>query len=53
MFDLDFKELFLMAILIIPLALMLTGIACFTLYTVGLFIKNKFTHMHLRHRKAH
>ena len=53
MFGLDFKELFLLAILIIPLALLLTGIVCLSLYTVGLFIKNKFTHMHLRHRKAH
>jgi hypothetical protein len=53
MFGLDIKELFFLAIVIIPLALMLTGIACFTLYTIGLFIKDKFTHMHLRHRKAH
>jgi hypothetical protein len=53
MFDLGFKELLLLAIVIIPLALLMTGIVCFFFYTVGLIIKDKFEHMHLRHRKAH
>ena len=53
MSDFSFKEIIVMAILIIPLVLLMAGILWGFIYTVFSFIKEKFEHMHLRDRNAH
>ena len=53
MFGLDFKEIFVLAILMIPLALLVAGVICLFVYIMGLLVKDMFGHMHFRHRKAH
>ena len=53
MFDLSFKEIFILAVLLIPLALVLASILCGFFYTVFCLIKEKFGHMHLRDKHAH
>ncbi len=53
MFDLSFKELFFLAVLLIPMALLLAGILWGVFYTVFSFAREKFGHMHLRDRNAH
>jgi hypothetical protein len=53
MSDLSFKEIFVLAILIIPLVLLMTGVLWGFFYTVFSFVREKFGHMHLRDRNAH
>ena len=53
MFDLSFKEIFILAVLIIPLTLVLASVLWGLFYTVFCLIKEKFGHMHLRDRNAH
>jgi hypothetical protein len=54
MYDLSFKELAALAILLIPLVLLIAGIAMVFIYATYVVIRDRFSNtFHLRHRKAH
>ncbi len=53
MFDLSFKEIFFLAVILIPLAMLMASILWLFFYTVFSFVREKFGHMHLRDRNAH
>lgn len=53
MFDLSFKEIAVLAVILIPLAMLMTAILWVFIYTVFSFVREKFGHMHLRDRNAH
>ncbi len=53
MFDLDFRGIFILTILLIPFAIWIIGFLWLAGYIIYELIKESFLHMHLRHRKAH